>query len=152
MESMAALTSNVQVRILGQLALAMVLGGIVGYERERADKPAGLRTHMLVAGSTALLVGMAKLLVSDSGIDTQYVTVDPLRIVQAIVTGVTFLGAGTILRDRDETAVEGLTTAASLFFMTSVGIAVALNQFILAVGGTILVLIVLRGMKPFDVE
>lgn len=107
---------------------------------------------MLVAGTTALLVGMSKLLVSDSGIDTQHITVDPLRIVQAIVTGVTFLGAGTILRHKDETAAEGLTTASSLFFMTSVGIAVALNQFVLAIGGTVLVLIVLRGMKPFDVE
>lgn len=92
----------------------MILGGAVGFEREKADKPAGLRTHMLVAGSAALLTGMGRVVILNLGVDETFIRADPLRIIEAVITGITFLGAGTIIRHRGKDQIEGLTTAASL--------------------------------------
>lgn len=102
---------------------------------------------MLVAGAAALLVGLADAMLKRFAMDTSVnASSDPIRIVEAIVTGISFLGAGTIFRrDRSE-QVEGLTTAASILLCAAVGISVALHQFVLAVGVTILALIVLRGL------
>jgi putative Mg2+ transporter-C (MgtC) family protein len=136
-----------QIQIIGEVALAMVLGGVIGIERELANKPAGFRTHMLVAGSAALLVGLGDIVIVHFAANTnvQLISSDPMRIVGAIITGISFLGAGTIFRH--ETQVEGLTTAASLLLCGAVGMAVALHQFIIACGITLLSLIVLRGLK-----
>ncbi|NDJ84603.1 MAG: MgtC/SapB family protein [Chloroflexi bacterium] len=130
------------------VSLAMVLGSAIGFERELEDKPAGLRTHMLVAGAAALFVGMGTIIIEEfvQTVGASHVQSDPVRIMQAVVTGVSFLGAGTILRDRSARRVEGLTTAASLLFAAAVGGSVALEQFILAIGATVLVLITLRGL------
>ena len=88
-----------ELKVTGQVAVAMVLGGLIGLERETANKPAGFRTHMLVAGAAALLVGLGHALIEEfdrhTGLRLQS---DPIRIVEAIVTGVSFLGAGTIFR------------------------------------------------------
>ncbi|HKX31838.1 MAG TPA: MgtC/SapB family protein [Blastocatellia bacterium] len=136
-----------QLQIIGEVALAIVLGGLIGLERELADKPAGFRTHMLIAGAAALLTGIGGtlLLFFQPGGDPSFPRADPLRIIEAIVTGVSFIGAGTIIRGRDSQQVEGLTTAASMLFSASLGICVALNLFWLAAGVTGLTLIVLRG-------
>ncbi len=133
-----------QLEILGLTLLAMLIGGVVGYERETADKPAGLRTHMLVAGAAALLTGLSQLLVTQLGIDESLVQSDPLRIIEAVITGVTFLGAGTIIRHRGDGQVEGLTTAATLLLVGALGIGVALGQLVLVIGVTVIVLGVLR--------
>jgi putative Mg2+ transporter-C (MgtC) family protein len=141
-----------QLEIIGEVALAMLLGGIIGMERERADKPAGFRTHMLVAGASALLVGLADALLyryGGGGADGA-VRSDPIRVVEAIITGISFLGAGTIFRRGESRGVEGLTTAASLLLCGALGIAVALRQFILAGGITILALVVLWGLKSLE--
>lgn len=135
-----------QLQILGLTIVAMILGGAVGFDRETADKPAGLRTHMLVAGSAALLTGLGRVLVSQLVIDESLIRADPIRIIEAVVTGVAFLGAGTIIRHRDN-QVEGLTTAASLLLVSALGIGVALGQLILTMGITIIVLVVLRVLK-----
>ena len=136
-----------QLEIIGEVALAMLLGGVIGFEREMADKPAGFRTHMLVAGAAALLVGLGDAMLRRFAMDTSVnASSDPIRIVEAIVTGISFLGAGTIFRrDRSE-QVEGLTTAASILLCAAVGISVALRQFVLAAGVTLLALVVLRGL------
>ena len=136
-----------QFEIIGEVALAMLLGGIIGFEREIADKPAGFRTQMLVAGSAALLVGLGDAMLRRFTADNSiHASSDPIRIVEAIITGISFLGAGTIFRrDRSE-QVEGLTTAASILLSAAVGISIALRQFVLAIGVTVLALIVLRGM------
>ena len=134
-----------QLAIIGEVALAMLLGGLIGLEREIADKPAGFRTQMLVAGAAALLVGLANAIILvflKEG--NANVTADPVRIVEAIVAGVSFLGAGTIFRSKDQREVEGLTTAASILLSAAIGISVALRQFVIAVGVTLLALIVLR--------
>lgn len=141
-----------QLPIIAEVALAMLLGGVIGVEREIADKPAGFRTHMLVAGAAALLVGLSFALVAEYAADpnAELLRFDPVRVVEAIVTGVSFLGAGTIFRRGETNHVEGLTTAASILLAAAVGIAVALRQFVLAVAVTVLVLVVLRGMRLFE--
>ena len=113
---------------------------------------------MLVAGAAALLVGLGSALlysftedlstdfVGKGGIDTTIINTDPLRIIQAIITGISFLGAGTVVYSK-QGHVEGLTTAASLLFSAAVGIAVALRQTIIAIGVTILAVAILRGIK-----
>jgi putative Mg2+ transporter-C (MgtC) family protein len=127
---------QIQFQILAYVALAMLLGAAIGLEREIEDKPAGLRTHMLVAGAAALLVALGSDLVRS----------DPTRIIQAVITGVSFLGAGTIIRHSATRQVEGLTTAASILFAAAVGVCVALSQLVLATGVTVLVLVTLRGV------
>ena len=133
-----------QFQILAYAALAMLLGGLVGLDREAARKPAGLRTHMLVSGAAALLVLLGQVMVKNYDAKlASLLTSDPIRIIEAIITGVSFLGAGTIMR-RESNQVEGLTTAASLLLAAAIGICVALSQWIVAVGLTLLVLLVLR--------
>lgn len=141
-----------QLPIIGEVALAMVLGGAIGVEREFADKPAGFRTHMLVAGAAALVVGLSAALVAEYAAHpkSDLLRFDPVRVVEAIVTGVSFLGAGTIFRRSETNHVEGLTTAASILLAAAVGISVALRQFALAVAVTVLVLLVLRGMRLIE--
>jgi putative Mg2+ transporter-C (MgtC) family protein len=140
-----------QLEIVGEVGLAMLLGGVIGFEREVADKPAGFRTQMLVAGSAALLVGLADAMLLRFLVEGKTnVTADPIRIVEAIVTGISFLGAGTIFRKTASEQVQGLTTAASILLCAAVGISVALRQFALAVGVTLLALIVLRGLTGVE--
>ncbi|MCL4301179.1 MAG: MgtC/SapB family protein [Anaerolineae bacterium] len=135
-----------QIQVLAFVALAMFLGSVIGYERESANKPAGLRTHMLVAGAAALLVALGDVLIAHFQVDTgrNVIQSDPIRIIEAIITGVSFLGAGTIIYHRSENVVEGLTTAASILLAAGIGMCVALLQFTLAVGVTVLALIILR--------
>ncbi len=133
-----------QLDILANVALAMLLGGLIGLERENADKPAGLRTHMLVAASAAILVSLGKVLVrAFNAAGESAVDADPMRIVQAIVIGIGFLGAGTIIQRERGERVEGLTTGASLLLAATLGICVAARQIILAAGATALALLVL---------
>lgn len=138
----------VQIQILAGVALAMILGGIIGLEREAKDKPAGLRTHMLVAGAATFLVALSDVAVKRFNVDlgTGLVRSDPIRIIEAVITGISFLGAGTILRHKGSDHVEGLTTAASLLFVAALGVCVALSQVLLAIGVTALVLVTLRGV------
>lgn len=140
-----------QLEIVGEVALAMLLGGLIGFEREVADKPAGFRTQMLVAGAACLLVGLGDaMLLRFLAEGKSNVTGDPIRIVEAIVAGVSFLGAGTIFRKDASEQVQGLTTAASILLCAALGISIALRQFALAVGVTILALIVLRGLTGIE--
>ena len=140
-----------QLEIVGEVALAMLLGGLIGFEREVADKPAGFRTQMLVAGAACLLVGLGDaMLLRFLAEGKSNVTGDPIRIVEAIVAGVRFLRAGTIFRKDASEQVQGLTTAASILLCAALGISIALRQFALAVGVTILALIVLRGLTGIE--
>lgn len=140
-----------QFRILAEVAIAMILGALIGLDRELANKPAGLRTHILVTGSAALFVALGSTMVQSftGQLDSQLIRSDPIRIIEAVVTGISFLGAGTIFRYGDD-KVEGLTTAASILFAAGVGVAVALAQIMLAIALTLLVLLVLRGLYHID--
>jgi putative Mg2+ transporter-C (MgtC) family protein len=139
-----------QIQTLIRVALAMAAGALIGLDREAANKPAGLRTNMLVSGASAFLVALGIVMLREfQGIlGRELVRADPVRIVEAVITGISFLGAGTIIRNRDEGDIQGLTTAASLLFSAAVGIGVALGQWILSFGAVILVLVTLR-LLPF---
>ncbi len=124
---------------------AALLGGLIGLERELAAKPAGLRTHMLVTGVASLLVVLGDFMIQYYGSSpfVNAIQADPIRIMEAIITGISFLGAGTIIFRSGKESVEGLTTAASILFAAAIGITVALNQFFLALILTIGVLLIL---------
>ncbi len=128
---------------IGIVALAALLGAIIGIEREFADKPAGLRTHMFVGAASAMLIVLGDLLVEKFLQDqSSGVRADPIRIIQAIIVGTSFLGAGTIIH-RDDDRVEGLTTASSILMTAAIGIAVAIGQVLFATGVTIFAVVVL---------
>jgi putative Mg2+ transporter-C (MgtC) family protein len=129
-----------------EIILAMFLGGLIGYEREVAEKPAGLRTHILVAGAATLFVALGETVIAQylALFSADAVRADPVRIFEAIIVGISFLGAGTIFRRKEGENVEGLTTAASILLTAGLGIAVALRQFLLAISVTVLVLLVMR--------
>ena len=141
-----------QLTVLGEVALAMVLGALVGLERELAQRPAGLRTHMLVAGCSALLVGLVDVLLRRFLVPpiSPLVRADPVPVITAVVMAVGFLGAGSIIRHAESDHIEGLTTAASLLFVAAIGATVGLEQFPLAVGVTLLALVTLRGLRAVD--
>lgn len=131
-----------------KILCSIVLGGLIGLEREWAAKPAGLRTHMLVAGSATLFVVLGDFMV-DQFAETQMTTVlqaDPIRIMEAIITGISFLGAGTIIFKDQKSTVEGLTTAASILFVSGIGIAVALGEILMALILTFMVILILLGL------
>lgn len=136
---------QIQLGVLATTAYAMLLGGAIGYERELKDRPAGFRTHMLVAGAAAMLVGLTDLLAqrfSGEGY-RELISLDPIRLIEAMVAAVGFLGAGTIFRNSGESVVNGITTAASLLMVAVIGIAAGLHSHILALGATLLTLAVL---------
>jgi len=134
-------------QLLGKVLVAALLGGLVGLEREFAERPAGLRTHMLVGATSAFFVLLSTHMIS-SFERQDLVTVDPVRVVEAIVVGISFLGAGTIFKytRQGEGVVEGLTTSASILSVAAIGIAVALNAFVLAVGVSVLNLFINWGL------
>jgi putative Mg2+ transporter-C (MgtC) family protein len=118
--------------VVGRLVLALVLSGILGWDRERRDKPAGLRTHMLVGLGSASFVGLAV----DLQTEPAGQAIDPTRVLQGVVGGLGFLGAGTIIQGRGH--VSGLTTAASLWLVGAVGAAAGLGAYVLAIATAVL--------------
>ena len=121
--------------VLVRVVAATVLGAIVGIEREKAGKPAGLRTHMLVSLGTAVVV----LACAGSGMDSDGLS----RVIQGIVTGIGFIGAGSILKLSDQRDIQGLTTAAGLWMTAAIGVAVGVGSLGLALIGTVFTLIIL---------
>lgn len=138
--------------VLLKAMIVLTLGGILGWERETAGKWAGLRTHMLVCLAAMLFVEVGQFLIIDAQrvLNDETLRTDPVRIIEAIVTGVAFLGAGTVFRDPELPKARGLTTAASLLATALIGVAVAIERYVIAVGTTLLVLFVLRGMHRFE--
>ena len=126
--------STEMARIVVRLGVAIALGGIVGIERARIHKPAGMRTQMLVALGAAIVVLMPQL--------TGMSSADLSRIIQGIVTGIGFVGAGVILKPKEQ-HIEGITTAASIWLTAIVGIAAGTGRLGLALVGAVLALVVL---------
>lgn len=122
-------------RVLTRLLLAALLGGALGYEREQKGKAAGLRTHMLVSMGAALLV----LAPEQTGMQVA----DMSRVIQGVVTGVGFLGAGAIIKRQSEKQVEGLTTAAGIWMTAAIGVACGMGRESTAVLATVLTLLIL---------
>ena len=122
--------------LMAQLALATLLGGAIGLERELGGKPAGLRTNILIC--------MGAVLYTSLSIDLAGARADPGRVAAQIVTGVGFIGAGTILHARG--AVVGLTSAATIWVVAAIGVALGSRHHLEAVGATLLVVGVLQGL------
>lgn len=134
---------NLEVTILVRLVVAMVLTGVLGWERETRGRAAGLRTHMLVGVGAALFVGLGEVLVKGFREYGELQQFDPTRMLEAVVAGVSFLGAGSIFFARGD-RVHGLTTAASLWTTAGVGMAAGVGRYVLATGATLLVFFILR--------
>ena len=122
-------------RITVRLLLAAVLGGLLGLEREQQGKAAGLRTHMLVSLGAALFV----LIPQQAGVSDT----DLVRVLQGLITGVGFLGAGTIIKGRGEEDVKGLTTAAGIWLTAAIGMAAGMGREATAILSTFLALLIL---------
>lgn len=120
-----------------RVAVAALLGGLIGFEREFSDQPAGLRTHLLVSLGAALftLVGA-------------YAGTDPTRIAAQVAAGIGFIGAGVIFQQG--MSVKGLTTAAALWVTAAIGTAVAFGFWVAAAGTTIITVVALYGLKRFE--
>jgi putative Mg2+ transporter-C (MgtC) family protein len=128
-----------------KLILAMVLGGLVGLEREITNRPAGFRTHTLVCMGSALVMITAKYIF---GIYHNMVNLDPARLGAQVISGIGFLGAGTIMKD--EARVRGLTTAASLWVVACIGLAVGSGLYQVSIFAALLVYVVLILLKKIE--
>lgn len=119
-----------------RLILAVILGLVIGFERERAHKPAGLRTHMLVCLGSCLFT-----------IVSLRFSLDPARIAAGIVAGIGFIGAGAIIAEREK--IVGITTAASLWVTSAIGLALGIGDYILAVMAAVLTVLILFSRTIF---
>ena len=133
-----------QAQILLDVTIALILGGILGLEREWKQKPAGFRTNMIISGSAALLVSLGRIVIIDFNqlIQPEGLGVDPIRMALAVLVGVRFIGAGTILKSSSSQVVRYLTTAATILMAAGIGISIALKQYWLGVGTTFILVIV----------
>lgn len=131
-----------------RLLVALILGGAIGFEREALQKPAGLRTHMLVAMAACLFIIVSQQLSTLSFGEPDALRVDPLRLIEAVTAGVAFLAAGVIFTSRGQ--VRNVTTGASLWLAGAIGLACGAGQMplaALATGIVILVLFVIRKLE-----
>lgn len=129
-----------EVQILLRILIAMGLGALVGWERERRGQPAGLRTHIILCIGSALAMILS--------INLAYPNYDPARMAAQVITGIGFLGAGAIFRYG--TGVKGLTTATSLWTMGIIGLACGMGMLLVAAGTTLLLLFVLYWVERFE--
>lgn len=129
-------------RALLRLTLAMLLGGLLGWERQRTGKDAGLRTHMLVAVGSAFLVLFAQ----QAGMSSA----DLSRVIQGILAGMGFLGGGVIMKHVEGGRISGLTTAAGIWLTTAIGLAVGRGRLGVAIVAVCLALLILSLMTAFE--
>ena len=141
---------NSQFLLILKLVLAFVAGTLIGIEREKHGRPAGLRTHILVCTGACLMMVVSEGVffkfghLSAEGV----VRLDPGRIGAQIITGIGFLGAGVILKEG--VSVRGLTTAACLWYVAGLGMAFGMGMFLIGAVATILALVALIGMKKLE--
>jgi len=134
------LAHELRLELLFELALAVVLGGAIGFEREWKNKPAGLRTNILIC--------MAAVLFTEISYRSGMIGGDHGRIAAQILTGVGFLGAGTILHHKG--SVTGLTSAATIWMVTAIGVTLGWGAYVDAIAATVLVLVVLAGLQRLE--
>jgi putative Mg2+ transporter-C (MgtC) family protein len=129
-------------RVAIRLLAALILGGIIGIQRERSGKAAGFRTHMMVCLGTAVFV------IACSSVGMQFDALS--RVIQGLVTGIGFIGAGTILKLEGEEEIKGLTTAAGIWMTAAIGITVGLGAVGIGLISTILALSILALAQPVE--
>jgi putative Mg2+ transporter-C (MgtC) family protein len=123
------------VRVLLRLVAAIVAGGVIGWQRERSGKAAGLRTHILVCLGTTLFV------VAGTGIGMQQDAMS--RVIQGLATGIGFLGAGAIIKQKNTREISGLTTAAGIWMTAAIGVAIGVGRLGMALTGVVAAWLVL---------
>lgn len=148
---------NLYIQIILRLFLAIVIGGLIGYEREYKQRPAGFRTHILVCIGAATISIIEEVAVHDMTIQIaanpntlSALKVDIGRMGAQVITGVGFLGAGTIIHEKG--SVRGLTTAASIWTVACIGLAIGLGYYFLSAAAAIGVFLVLVSLKRFEVR
>ena len=132
---------------LGRVAVAALLGGTLGIDRELRRAAAGIRTYALVGMGSAAFMSAAILISGEAGADSSTLNDNQVRMAAGLVAGVGFLGAGAILRT-DE-SVQGLTTAAGIWVTAAIGLLIGAGFWILGTGVTLLALIIIIGLRPF---
>lgn len=152
-DNIPSLLGNNEVQMVLRLVLATVLGGMVGIERGKGDRPAGLRTHVLVCvGSTLFMLvsifGFGDTTPVHTTVDDLGVRRDSARIAAQVVSGIGFLGAGTIIHEG--LSVKGLTTAATMWMVSAIGLAVGSGMYIVSIASTILTLVVLTVLHSWE--
>jgi putative Mg2+ transporter-C (MgtC) family protein len=135
------------IELVARLVMAAALGSVIGFERERLAWAAGLRTHMLVCVGSALFMLVSAFGFADA-LKGDHVVLDPSRVAAQVVSGIGFLGAGSILL-RNE-IVRGLTTAASLWSVAAIGLAVGGGLYTASIAATAIILVILAGIKPLE--
>lgn len=135
-----------QLGLILKVGIAAILGGIIGWERDRAGKSAGIRTHMIVAAAAALAVGLGELAInmSNSG--------DPTRMMHAVFTGIGFIGAGMIWTSQRANGPLGLTSAATIMLVAGLGASVGLGAPLVGAAVCLLALFTLRGVRILEVR
>ena len=134
--------SSEEIDILLKVIIAVCLCCVIGIEREFSRKPACIRTHMFVAGAAALVMALSSVVINEFNESFGKVQSDPVRVIEAIIVGISFIGAGTVLKSEKEHNVYYLTTAASILFAAAIGITVALERYWLAIALTGVVIVV----------
>jgi putative Mg2+ transporter-C (MgtC) family protein len=134
--------------VLLRLGVATALGAVIGLERERLDRAAGLRTHTLVAIASALVMIVSAFGFADTLTPERLVSFDPSRVAAQVVSGIGFLGAGVIIFRKN--TVRGLTTAASIWSVAGVGLAAGGGLFVAAGFATVFILVVQAGLRPLE--
>jgi putative Mg2+ transporter-C (MgtC) family protein len=129
-------------RVSLRMLAAMAVGALIGYQRERTGKAAGLRTHMLVAMGTTLFVLSAV----ESGMQHDAMS----RVIQGLVTGIGFLGTGAIMKRHERKEIHGLTTAAGIWMTAALSIAIGLGQILTGLAGAVIVWVVLAIVHKFE--
>ncbi len=143
--SLPVLTSHMDGYFFMQILVLLVCAGLIGLERQVSKKPAGIRTSILIAMGSMLFVKYSIL----AGHDVGAVNADPARVMGQVVTGIGFLGAGTIMNK--EGLVAGLTTASTIWVVAAIGAIVALGYFIDALIFSVLVIFVLQGVSQLEI-
>lgn len=129
---------HLELSFIIRLVCAVILGGVIGYERETHSKEAGLKTHILVCVGAALIMIVSQY--GFFGVLGPHVVVDPSRIAAQVVSGIGFIGAGIIFKDNN--SIKGLSTAAGVWCVAAVGLVIGSGMYILAICATIIILIV----------
>lgn len=141
-----------EAEMLVRVLLAGLLSAALGWEREKAGKPAGFRTHIIVGVAAALFVITGILTVEEAALSGAALNLDPSRTIHAIAVGIGFLGGGVVFVSRRTNRVQGLTTAASIWATAGVGAATGYGLYLLAVGTTLVLLIVLKQLGHLDIS
>ncbi len=149
---MNTLIIQYDLEIFLRILVIAVLAGILGWERESVGKAAGVRTHILVGIACVLFIVIGEYMAISFGAYGPHMRFDVANLLGAIVTGISFLGAGMIFARRGDKDVRGLTTAAGILTTAAIGILVGLQKYVLAVGCTLIVFFVLRFVNMIEIK